>query len=500
MLTPIGIALIVFILYWVAVEVLKRRGILERYKITAIGPILMIRTSKGLRLLDKLARWKKFWRVFADLGLPAVFAGMAFMFALILFTDFIIFTKPPEPSPLTNPKNALLLPGINDFIPLLWGLIGLIVTLVVHEFSHAILCRVEGIRVKALGVLLTLIPIGGFAEPDEEELMDREKTARIQRIRIFSAGVVSNFAVAAISFATFFYLLNFVTPLAVVTGSDIPGIDYGDAVLKVNGISVRTPQDVYSALGDSKNVTVTIRHGEEIKDVTVPNVMGVKIIGLYREDNRTFPAETAGIKENMVIFRINNTPIRTPLDFQKKMSELKPGETISVYVYDNNTIRVFNLTLASMNGKGFMGVYIQTTDYIGGLSIGYSHFILNELKGIPEMLKSIEGWLYMIAMPFRFQGFSGAITNFFEAPEYIYWLLNIFYWIGWINFYVGLFNCLPAVPLDGGRVFHEAFSYLLSRKYKEKADEMSMKVVKTFAFIVFTSILLSILIPNLPRV
>ena len=140
-------AILIFTIYWISVEILKKKGILEKKKITAIGPILMIRTTRGLTLLEKLSKPKKIWRIIATLGIPTVFLGMAFMFSLALVMDYIMLTTPPKPSPATSPRNALLIPGINEFIPLVWGLIGLIVTLVVHELSHAILCRVEGVRV-----------------------------------------------------------------------------------------------------------------------------------------------------------------------------------------------------------------------------------------------------------------------------------------------------------------------------------------------------------------
>ncbi len=103
-LESIAYALIAFGAYWGLVELLRRRGTLEKYNITAYGPVLMIRTKRGLELLEKLSKPKTFWRLFADLGLPAVFAGMVFMFSLILIADYIMLTSPPQPSELTSPR------------------------------------------------------------------------------------------------------------------------------------------------------------------------------------------------------------------------------------------------------------------------------------------------------------------------------------------------------------------------------------------------------------
>ncbi len=494
MLTELEIAVAVFLVYWGIVEVLRRRGVLERYGITAYGPLLMIRTRKGLDLLDKLARTKRFWRIYADAGLPAVFAGMIFMFALIIAADVIMVTHPPKPSEITSPRAAILLPGINPFIPVVWGTIGLVVTLVVHEFSHAILCRVEGVKVKALGIILALIPVGGFAEPDEEELMDKKRTSSSSRVRIFSAGVVTNFIIAALSFFLFFNLLAAVHPTIVAVGSS--GIE--GKVLEVNGFAVSTPDDVRRALGNGEWVELSLEKAGEVKILKIPNVRGVRIIGLYRDEGGVYPAEMAGMKAGMLIVGINGTEIRTYEEFQKKMTELHAGQRVSVQVYDNGTMRIFNLTLAEKNGKGFLGVYVQTFDSVDGVDLVYTSVLLDSLKSLPSQMKSVQGWLYLIAMPFRFQGFTGEYEDLFDAPQWVFWMLNTFYWVAWINFYVGLFNCLPAIPLDGGRVFHEVFSRLLSRRYGEEiGEEISMKVVKFFAFIVFFSILLSIAIPNL---
>ncbi len=494
MLTQLEIAVTIFLVYWGIVEVLRRRGVLDRYGITAYGPILMIRTRKGLNLLDKLARMRKFWRIYADAGLPAVFAGMIFMFALIIAADIIMITHPPKPSEITSPRAAILLPGINPFIPVVWGTIGLVVTLVVHEFSHAVLCRVEGIKVKALGVILALIPVGGFAEPDEEELLDKKKTPSSSRVRIFSAGVVTNFIVAALAFVLFFSMLGMVQPTIVaVSNSGVEG-----KVLEVNGFAVSDLNDVRSALGSDRWVVLGVEKGGETRTLKIPNIRGVRIIGLYREGDTVYPAETVGMKPGMLIVGINGSEIRTYEEFQKKMGELKPGQRISVLVYDNGTMKTFSVTLSGKGGKGFLGVYVQTFDSIDGVDIVYTSILLDSLKSLPNQMKTVQGWLYLIAMPFRFQGFTGEYEDLFDAPQWVFWTLNTLYWIAWINFYVGLFNCLPAVPLDGGRVFHEVFSRILSRKYGEEMGErISMKVVKFFAFIVFFSILLSIAIPNL---
>jgi len=417
----------VFLVYYGIVEWLKAKGKLEKYGISAFWFILMIRTSKGLKLLEKISKCKRFWRWIANLGIPAVFIGMIFMFTLIILMDIAMVIQPPEPSRLTEPRNVLLIPGVNEFIPLIWGLIALVITLIIHEFSHAILSMVEGVRVKSLGILLALVPIGGFAEPDEEELMgENAKTTRIQRIRIFSAGVISNFIAAIIAFTIFIYLLGSLTS------------------------------------------------------------NGVYINAIYEG----FPGDEAGIEGGMVIVKINDVETPNIIKFREVMGKTKPGETVKIHAYgENGTVEEFMVNLTKFpNGdeKGFIGVEV-----IDAVQL---------FKDMPSRLTSVGGWLMAISMPFTFfGGFSGIFTEMYEPSgiwanmgNTLFYLLNLLYWVGWINFYVGLFNCLPAIPIDGGRVFYESLTKFMSEK-------MAMNVVKFFAFLVFFSIILAILIPNLGK-
>jgi|Deesub1362B_J571_1020462.scaffolds.fasta_scaffold00034_125 membrane-associated protease RseP (regulator of RpoE activity) len=494
----------IFLVYWLVVTILKSKKKLEKYNITSYGPILLIRTEKGLNLLERIAKNKSFWRRLADSGVPAVFAGMTFMFILIIITDFVLFTNPPPPSELTNPKNVLLIPGINDWIPLEWGIIGLLVTLVVHEFSHGILCRVEGVRVKSMGVILALVPIGGFAEPDEGELMNKEKTNRVQKIRIFSAGVISNFIVAFFAFALFFYLLGFLTPTVTVLGvyQDSPAfgvIEEMSIVKEINGIKVVYPEDVDRAI-KSDWLRITVEKDGVAKTVELQNFAGPRIVGLIKG----YPAMDAGLKEGMIIYSVNGVRTYSISSFINVMKETRPGDIVDVVVFYNDEFQNFKLRLdkhPSAN-SGFMGVSVE--DQISGMRIAYSSLILDWLRSIPSQLSSPRGWLTIISMPLNFRGFGDESSAFFtpegfwkDKGESLFYLLNILYWVGWIDFYVGLFNCLPAIPLDGGRVLHETLSSILTRRFGEKGEEMSMAAGRVLAFIVFSSLLLSILIPNL---
>ena len=56
--------------------------------------------------------------------------------------------------------------------------------------------------------------------------------------------------------------------------------------------------------------------------------------------------------------------------------------------------------------------------------------------------------------------------------------VGVFMLLGWINLALGAFNMVPALPMDGGRIFRA----LLSKRYRfARATEISVKVSKGFA-------------------
>ncbi|MDO9517179.1 MAG: site-2 protease family protein [Methanosarcinaceae archaeon] len=554
--------LTIFILYWLIVSILSKRGILEKYNISAYGPVLMIRTQRGQGLLNFLARPKSFWRLFANIGIPLMFVGMAAMFLIIILSDIALLSSfqnnmMPEPGKFNEARNLLLIPGVNEFIPFTWGLIALIVTLVVHEFAHAILCRVENIRVKSMGLLVAIVPIGGFAEPDEEELFGISKeedengkiqtvinpdkvATRNQRSRILAAGVMANFVVAFVAFLLFFGpVLGAIEPLSdtmvvnVTPGSPAfeAGIREGMVITGIDDISVQNAHDVilYTLMiepGSTVKVhaakdrivsTYEIKAGEKV----VEDVIGVYVRGVVEDS----PAEAAGFEEGMYMVMIDNTSMHSSEEFILFMNSTQAGQSIHVEVLpvnqtlEQNSTIGFDVELAQhpdgVGEKGFLGVYygsdgVRSTPL--GISVGEfpATTYLHMLKNIPSMLDGPTGWIIIFGLPIigfageGFPGFSGTLAQFYQPVGFaeplgigVFWIANTLLWVGWLNFYVGLFNCLPAVPLDGGHVFRDyTHSFVLRITGDEtKAERFSGALAGTFSLVVLASFLLMIFGP-----
>ena len=258
--------------YTVLALALKSRGLLPGW-IRLSGPITTIHTERGKAFLDWLAGPKRFWRAWGNFGIGIALVVMVGSFVLILFAG-VQAIQNPQPSALTQPRNVLAIPGVNQFLPLSAAVeivVGLLIGLVVHEGGHGLLCRVENIDIDSMGLaLLAFIPIGAFVEPDEAS---RNAADRGSQTRMFAAGVTNNFAVAVVAFALLFGPV--IGSIAVVSGVPIAGslpgsaaaeggVDRGVVITDVEGQPIEDAAELDAVLAETeaRSVSVTLRSGE----------------------------------------------------------------------------------------------------------------------------------------------------------------------------------------------------------------------------------------------
>ena len=70
----------------------------------------------------------------------------------------------------------ILLPGINPYLPILYGWFAIFCAIAIHEGAHGVAARSLGLKVKSSGLIFFLfIPIGAFVDVDEDELKESLK-------------------------------------------------------------------------------------------------------------------------------------------------------------------------------------------------------------------------------------------------------------------------------------------------------------------------------------
>jgi membrane-associated protease RseP (regulator of RpoE activity) len=245
--------------------------------ITFYGPILAIKTNR-VGFFDKFAAFRTFFRIYGTSGVIAVIiVSILITFMLFVSVRYTLLVQ-PEPTGIYKPQNILLIPGINEYVPstlAVW--LAFIITIAVHEFGHAILCRVENIKVKTMGALIAVIPIGFFVEPDEEEL---DNTKGMAKVRMFGAGITNNLVVGFFCFFLLILCMGFVIPVTqpVIHGvyKDYPaasaGIPPGSIVTAINGVSVDSRDDISTILNTTKpgnTLILTIEKDKIVKDYSL---------------------------------------------------------------------------------------------------------------------------------------------------------------------------------------------------------------------------------------
>ena len=138
------------LLYTTVAMALKSRGVLPS-ALRVSGPVLTVHTKRGRAFLDRMAAPRRLWRAWGNFGVGIALVIMVVSFFGVLFAAVTAVTDPGAVGGITRPQDALVIPGVNQFLP--WAaavdiLVGLLVGLVVHEGGHGLLCRVENIEIE----------------------------------------------------------------------------------------------------------------------------------------------------------------------------------------------------------------------------------------------------------------------------------------------------------------------------------------------------------------
>jgi len=435
--------------YFLMVMFLHKKGILEKYNISLYGPALLLRTTKGRNFLKKIADRKRFWKAFGSFGIVFCFIMMVLMVLVLALQAWTVLGFTPEQKEaLPGIEFGLVLPGINPILPLeyiAYILLALVVAVIVHEFSHGILTFASNLKVKSLGILYLIIPLGAFCEPDEEQLRN---TKTSNRMRVYAAGPTSNFTVVLISILLF----SFVFMPAVQHAAD-----------------------------------------------------GIGIISIGEDT----PAEELGLQSGMIITHINDTKIDTFYDFFIVMNNTRANQTVNIsYVGQETYIKSVVLSdkyyeyekrnpganNKSYIGKGYLGVGPNPfIDFLPILKNPFSNFPNNFLLFYILPLLGLDGY-NPIYSPFTDSYTITGPLSF--IPSNVFWaILNALYWIFWLNLAVGLFNVLPMIPLDGGFMFNDALGSFIRRVKKGLSDERREKIVKNVSLVTSLLILFIVLFP-----
>lgn len=258
------LVLIIVAVYTVLVAIASYKNLLSKRKnISFYGPFIMLKTSRGNQLIDRISKYRIPWIIVMNISIAVYILSFIVALWLIVVSAAASFRIPVSVAP--TPQMLIGIPGVNPFIPLWYGVIGLIFSILFHEFSHGIASRIGGIRIKSIGILFFIVPLGAFVEPDDEEL---KKSSRLSRVRVYVSGPAINIMSSLIFLLIFTSLISTVgfAPIGVAVDTvfkDSPaynaGIRPGMVIVAVNSNYVKSWDEFFQLMSVFKpNDTVKL--------------------------------------------------------------------------------------------------------------------------------------------------------------------------------------------------------------------------------------------------
>ena len=485
------ILLIIYVPIWIWAKTSPRakdRG-LETW-----GPAIKINTHMGLRIIERIARPRRFWHA---MGIVSQFVAFILMAIMIVIMANAVYRLPLSlQAGGIGIEYALALPGLNPLMPFWFTLLGFIIALVFHEMAHGIQSRANDVPVTYTGLLYGVVPLGAFVEPDEDAM---GKSSRRTQLDIFAAGITANFFIAVVAFILFSPVMlgtlhsQYEDNAGVYMNTDEDGIPAGSIITYIDGIDFE-----FSDLSDAKSsetlwglgVPVTVTYDtEDSKGLTKIFRWGVYISSIVDDS----AAEKAGLAKDDILISITDSEgshyFYSNTAFTDYMSGTEGGQSVTLTYYDASEDAILGTVaeLEGKNGKGFLGIVTTTA----GMSLITTDAMIqtaaNPFYGMDSLSDKLTGMLRYIAHPFNgFTPIPEEVHWWYDEPFSGFWALaSIIYWTFWLNLLLGITNALPAVPFDGGYIFSGWIDKLLEKMGKtdpearEKQTEEITKNVST---------------------
>ena len=412
------VVILLIIGWYILLKSWEARGRLDDWNATRVFfAVLMLRTSRGKKALEFISRPRKFWRAYGEVSL-----WVCWIAAII---------APPNLDP-PSASELVAIPGLNPMIPLGWGAIAFIVSLVIHEFGHGIQARAHGMRIRNFGLLmLGPLPLGAFAEPEHSEIVN---APRRERQRMFAAGPSTNI------FTAFILMLllggiagQFVaaepgvhsTGIVVDSGAEEAGLEPWDVILAIDNQSIDSSEDfttVMDGLESGQTVSMDIIRSEtgdeETLFVTLTDKHAYYLELGYTEE----VLAELGIEEGDAFLGVQNLADGTAA-IDKLAGPAHPDFE------------------ASPLGHAVMWPLHTLTLLITPFELQGS-----AMHPVEEgMLAAGDGWLAELV------GLEGLL-----------FLAYLMFWLIWVNILLGFTNLIPMIPFDGGHLFRDLVHMTMS--------------------------------------
>lgn len=515
------ILLLLILLAWILALALLAPFISKSKNFSFFGPALMLKVTKNRKILDRFARPVP-KEAFSKLSVAIVLVFSLLAVLLLVYEAYLSLFIRIQAS--TSLGVYLALPIVNPYIPVVYGTFALIFAVVIHEVMHGIVSRKHGIKVKSVGALFFVIPIGAFVEPDQDEI---NATDPVTRRRIFAAGPAVNLIIA---FVIFIMLAGVMMPSVhpIHDGVYVSGVD-GGGIAQTAGIA---PGGEVTSLGNFTGsqlynvgvntsivpgtvVNFTEFNGKSYTRGTIP--AGIVFPALLPG----YPAEKANIPAGAILYSLDGRTMWNLTTFTNTLDGILPGTTIPLTVINETysggawtqKFSSYNVTTVSKYNYYQQNYPLDNSpsykhaSFIG-VSSDYSGFQYVSMPALTQLIfgdtafqNFPNGFFEMLALPFI--GYSPVPAGVYSlystpvAPSMFWVTVNIFYWVFWLDFLLGLMNALPWFVFDGGQFFKETLAIVSKRRrFSFLTEQRRNAISRAVGILVFALILWEIIVPR----
>jgi regulator of sigma E protease len=411
----------------------------------------------------------------------------------------------------------------------------------VHELGHFVMAKLVGVRVETFSFgygkrlfgfkkgetdyRVSLIPMGGYVKMLGEGMFETDRELapddmmaknRLQRFLIMVMGAVMNILLAVVIVAIIngigVAVPEFQDQKPVIgwidkgSPAERTDLQVGDEILRINGRTVKTWNDVEIAIGSRPDKTVVLdvlRDGQErsvefrTESVTRYQMgyagMRARILTEIQMVTANSPAEKGGLEPGDVILEIDGEPVY--YYHLIEVLERNPERELQITVDRDGETLVLPVTPQRQGGVGKIGIAqipkSVTRKY--GFFEAIAQSVRENLRNTFLVVNFIKD-LFTGEASTRQIGGPIEIANFSYTALKMGWI-PLLSWIAIISLQLGIINLFPIPVFDGGQIFVIMVEGIVRRDLSPKARQVWMQI----GFVIFVFLIVFIILNDIVK-